>query len=318
MMLGMAAADVDANGALLAPRLRPGDRVRLVSPASYPTAQWVAKSAEILRGWGLQVEIGDHALDRWGFMAGRDADRLSDLNDAFRDPGVRAIITTRGGAGAYRIADGIDADAVRADPKPVVGFSDITNLHLALWRRCRLVSIHGCLAGDHATTSLRRLLMTTQPITVHRDPRALSAAVEVQGRATGFLMGGSLGALIGAIGAGMPSLDGAILCVEGAHNAGEVTGLDRSLYHLVRSGALQGICGIAIGDLAGLDATIAEPVPWRWSAVQVLRHRLGALGVPILGGLPFGHLPDQVCLPLGTTATIDTTTGALTVSPAVR
>jgi muramoyltetrapeptide carboxypeptidase len=277
----------------------------------------VSESVETLRGWGLQVEVGEHALDRWGFMAGRDADRLNDINEAFRDPGVRAIITTQGGAGTYRIVDGVDIDAVRADPKPIVGFSDITYLHLTLWHRCRLAGIHGCLAGDRARTSLRQLLMTTQPITVQRCPDALSAAVEVPGRATGFLMGGILGALVGSIGASMPCLDGAILCLEGAQNAGEVTGLDRALVHLLRSGALQGVRGIAIGDLAGLDPTIANLEPVRWSAVEVLRRRLGTLGVPILGGLPLGHLPDQVCLPLGTTATIDTTAGTLTVSPAV-
>jgi muramoyltetrapeptide carboxypeptidase len=302
---------------LLAPRLRPGDRVRLVSPASYPTAEWVRESVETLQSWGLRVEVGEHALDRWGFMAGRDEDRLNDLNEAFRDPGVRAIITTRGGAGAYRIADGMDVDAVRADPKPVVGFSDITYLHLAVWHRCRLAGVHGCLAGDRARASLRQLLMTTQPITVHRDPDALSAEVEVPGRATGFLMGGIVSALVGSIGAGMPSLAGAILCLEGAQNAGELSGLDRSLVHLLRSGVLKGVRGIALGDLAGLDPTVADRDFGRWSAVELLRRRLGTLGVPILGGLPFGHLPDQVCLPLGTEATMDTTAGTLTVSPAV-
>lgn len=302
---------------MLAPRLRPGDRVRLVSPASWPTAELVRESVETLQSWGLQVEVGEHALDRWGFMAGRDTDRLKDINEAFRDPGVRAIVTTRGGAGTYRIVDGIDIEAVRADPKPVVGFSDITYLHLTLWRRCRLAGVHGRLAGDRERASLRQLLMTTQPITVHRCPDALSAAVEVPGRADGFLMGGLVSALVGSVGAGMPSLDGAILCLEGAQNAGEVTGFDRGLVHLLRSGALAGVRGIAIGDLAGLDPTIANPEPVRWSAVEVLRRRLGTLGVPILGGLPFGHLPDQVCLPLGTPATMDTAAGTLTVSPVV-
>ena len=84
----------------------------------------MAESVEVLESWGLRVDVGRHVLDEWGYMAGRDEDRLADLNDAFRDPTVRAIIATRGGAGAYRIADGVDFDAVRADPKPLVGFSD--------------------------------------------------------------------------------------------------------------------------------------------------------------------------------------------------
>jgi muramoyltetrapeptide carboxypeptidase len=143
------------------PAVRPGDRVRLLSPASFPTDDWLADSVAILESWGLVVEVGAHAPDRWGYMAGRDEERLDDLNEAFRDAGVRAIITTRGGARAYRIADDLDVAAVLADPKPVVGFSDITSLHLALWSRCRVASIHGCLAGEQATAAVRQLLMTT-------------------------------------------------------------------------------------------------------------------------------------------------------------
>lgn len=112
--------------ARLPARLAAGDRVRLVSPASYPDEAGVEKSVRILERWGLVAEVAEHALARYGYMAGRDSDRLADLNDAFRDPGVRAVITTRGGAGAYRIADELDFGAVGMAPKPVMGFSDIT------------------------------------------------------------------------------------------------------------------------------------------------------------------------------------------------
>jgi hypothetical protein len=90
--------------ALLPPRLSIGDRARLIFPASFPTAEWVEETRHILEDWGLVVDVGRHAMDQWGFMAGRDQDRLDDLNEAFRDPGVRAVIAIVGGAGAYRIA----------------------------------------------------------------------------------------------------------------------------------------------------------------------------------------------------------------------
>ena len=95
-------------GFLLAPRLRPGDRVRLVSPASSPDRASVDNCLAVLDGWGLRGEVAPHVFDKWGYMAGSDADRLDDLNEAFRDPEIRAIVATRGGAGAYRIADRID------------------------------------------------------------------------------------------------------------------------------------------------------------------------------------------------------------------
>jgi muramoyltetrapeptide carboxypeptidase len=93
----------------------------------------VERGIELLRSWGLVVEVGKHAFGRLGhYLAGSDEQRLADLNDAFRDPGVRSIITTRGGKGSSRIAEAIDFGVVSRDPKPLIGFSDITFLHLAL------------------------------------------------------------------------------------------------------------------------------------------------------------------------------------------
>jgi muramoyltetrapeptide carboxypeptidase len=291
------------------PRLKAGDRVRMVSPASFPEEDgWREWAAEKLGDWGLKVDFGAHADDRHGFMAGRDDDRLADLEDAFRDPGVRAIIATRGGAGAYRVAARIDPALVFADPKPIVGFSDITYLHLTLLGSTGLVGIHGCLGDEMAEASLRQSLFTTEPVTLRSDPAALSARVAVPGVATGRLIGGNINATQGMIGAGLPSLDGAILCLERA----QTPMLDLFLWQLTRSGLLKGVRGVALGDLAEADE------PGAGSAVEILRARLGGLGVPILGGLPFGHIETQMSFPIGTTATIDTAAGTLTVESGVR
>jgi len=175
------------------PRLRPGDRVRLVSPSSFPSREHVAYLTGMLTDWGLVVEVGEHVFDEHGYMAGTDEDRLADLNQALRDPTVRAIIPTAGGAGAYRIIDGLDFEAARRDPKPVTGYSDTTNLHLALWNHSRVVGIHGGYIGAGTPDSMRRALMSTDPVVLHRNPDDLSAAVAVDGKATGFLMGGNRG-----------------------------------------------------------------------------------------------------------------------------
>jgi muramoyltetrapeptide carboxypeptidase len=303
----------------LAPAVRPGDRVRLVSPASSPSIAWLTESIAILESWGLIVEVGTHAMDQWGYMAGRDHERLADLNDAFRDPGVRAIITTRGGAGAYRIADRIDFDAVRRDPKPVVGFSDITNVHLALWKHAHLPTVHGCLAGPNAQASVHHLLTSNQPLTIIRDEAAYSAAVSVPGHATGPLIGGNLRETAGSVGVRLPSMEGAILFLEDERKIG-LGQVDRQLNHLIRSGSLDGIVGVALGLFTGF----ADYVDRGWTLLDVLNDRLGALGVPILGGLTLGHGgigvdggPDQFAATIGAAATIDATVGTLTVGPCV-
>ncbi len=243
---------------MLSPMLKPGDRVRLVSPASFTERAWVEESLAILERWGLVGEVGSHALDRFGYMAGTDDDRLADLNDAFRDPGVRAIVTTGGGAGAYRIADKIDFAAVSADPKPVVGFSDITAIHLALMRHCGLASIHGCLFGEQCQPSVRQLLMTTDPVILHRDPDAVSATFSVQGQARGPLIGGNLALLATSVGVRVPDLTGAILFLEDQRVVGLGT-IDRQLTQSIASGTLDGVAGIALGSFEAFRGYTAAP-----------------------------------------------------------
>ena len=148
---------------LIPPRLKHGDKVRFLSPASTPDREQVMRRTKILENWGLRVDFGEHAFDKMSFLAGTDDDRLSDFNAALNDPDVRAILATRGGKGSYRIADRLDFEAARRDPKFVVGFSDITALLVALDRNCGLVGIHGSVIDEadvHPTNmALRRLFM---------------------------------------------------------------------------------------------------------------------------------------------------------------
>ncbi|MFD4641560.1 LD-carboxypeptidase [Lentzea sp. NPDC058436] len=283
-----------------------------MSPASFPEQEDLAESVRVLESWGLVVEIGEHALDRRGYMAGRDADRLADLNDAYRDPGVRALFATRGGAGAYRIAHDLDFDAVRADPKPLVGFSDITSLHLALWKHCRVTGIHGFLSGARSAASTRSLLMETEPAVLHRDPSAFTAAVRVGGAATGNVVGGHLGTLAWSVGTGLLDLDGTILFVEAPRAVG-LGHVDRQLTQLIRSGSLRGVRGVALGRFPGFE----DYTDRDWSVLDVLRDRLEALDVPVAGGIDVGHGDQPLSLALGPVAELDADAGTLTIDQAV-
>jgi muramoyltetrapeptide carboxypeptidase len=305
---------------LKAPRLRSGDRVRFVSPASTPDRERVECGAEILESWGLRVEIGAHAFDRKGhFLAGSDEDRLADINQALRDPGVRAIFSTTGGKGAYRIAHGLDFAAARRDPKPLIGYSDITILHLALWRQCRLAGFHGPHVGwdreyygDDAANRLRRALMEPEPITIRQNPNEITAKVVVEGATSGILMGGNLAIIGRSVGWACPSFAGAILLIEAVDTF--IGQIDGTLTQLRRSGCLEGLMGVAVGQFI----RSAEPKPGKWSVIDVLCDQLSELGVPILGGLPIGHGPHPLTVPLGTRATLDTMAGTLTIEPGVR
>ncbi|WP_091638648.1 S66 peptidase family protein [Micromonospora pallida] len=290
----------------------------LVSPSGPTRPELVARGIELLTGWGLRPVVAPNAYARHGYLAGTDDLRAADLNTAFADPEVRGIVCTRGGYGAQRVVDAIDMTLVRRDPKVVAGFSDITALQLALWRGARLASVHGPGAAwrDERTSlrsaeSLHAALMTTEPVTVAADPTEETFGVRVPGRARGTLLGGNLCLLVASLGTrDMPDLTGAVLLLEDVQEPPYK--VDRMLTQLRRSGALDGVAGVAVGQFTGCADG------WDTTVVDVLTDRLGDLGIPVLGGLPIGHGPHQLTVPVGTPATLDTDHGTLTVTPAVH
>jgi muramoyltetrapeptide carboxypeptidase len=300
------------------PRLRPGDHVRLVSPASTPDRAGVEASTSFLEGLGLRVTVGKHAFDQLGYLAGRDEDRLADVNEALRDPDIKAVIATRGGKGAYRIAGGLDFAAARRHPKLLIGFSEITILHLALWDRCRIAGLHGApfeesWAGAASARSFLDAAFTTAGVTVHSSEREPTAVLTTTGRATGVLLGGNQDMVATAAGWALPSLNGAILLLEAVRM--RLGHIDRQLTMLHNSGRLEGLRAIAVGQYTDCDASSDDKGDW--TAIDVLRDRLSRLRVPILGGLPIGHGADPIATPVGTTATLDADAGTLQVGPAV-
>lgn len=271
----------------------------LVSPASPAEPESVRDLARILEGWGLLVTMGAHVFEARGYLAGRDDERLADLNAALRDPRVKAIVATRGGKGSYRIAGQLDFAAARADPKFLVGFSDITILQASLWKGATLVSIHGAVSAEGDGTSLRAALMGCDDITIDRVPTDASARLTTRGRAVGRLLGGNLDMIATAAGWCLPLLDGAILLVEAVNQA--VGAIDRQLTMLRRAGHLDGVRGVAVGRLVDISER----------TVDVIGEHLSALNVPILGGLPIGHGPNARCVYLGARAILDADSGRL-------
>jgi len=297
-------------------RLAEGDLVRLVSPAGPPDAGLVGIGVSLLESWGLRVEVSEHALESDGYLSAPDADRLDDLNAALNDPDVRAVIATRGGYGVQRIVDGVDFDAVGADPKLVVGYSDITALHTALWQRASVTSLHAPMAAWHGELntgatekSLRDALMTTKDVRLERDPDEPTASVRANGKVSGRLLGGNLSTLVAEREA-WPDLTGAILFVEDVGE--EPYRIDAMLTEMLRAGVLDRVAGVAVGQFYECVGGQGN-----WSAADVLTDRLGELGVPMAGGFPVGHGHGPRAMPLGTQAELDGKAGTLTVEAAV-
>jgi muramoyltetrapeptide carboxypeptidase len=294
--------------------LEAGTHVALVAPAGplqkpeeLPRAQDNAPT----RGW--DPFGGPHAHDRVGYLAGHDRDRLNDINRALRDPKIDAIWVLRGGYGMMRILPGIDYDALSRAPKAIIGYSDVTALHAAVQRKCRLITYHGPTARevltDFSRDSFQRAVINqTDSCGTAADAREINA-----GAAEGRLVGGNLAILSALCGTPfMPDLTDGILILEDVNEP--VYRVDRMFQQLKLAGVLNGCKAIVFGDCTSCseDAGGAEGGGRQFD--EVLGELAHSLGVPCLAGIPVGHIADQWTIPLGAMATLDTATRTLTVT----
>jgi muramoyltetrapeptide carboxypeptidase len=297
------------------PALRPGARVSLVAPAGPLAEGAVARAAERVRAWGWEPLVGRFAERRTGYLAGTDDERAADLNDALRSPDNDAIWLLRGGYGVMRILPDVDWDAMAARPRALIGFSDNTALHLGMQRR-GIVSFHGphpatAEMTDFSAHGLRRVLTDASPAGILPFPGgdADRADTLAPGVAEGRLVGGNLALVAATLGTPYAvDARGAILCLE---EVGEASyRLDRLLTQLWLAGVFDEVAGIALGAFTESPDVGREGIP---TPEEVLRERLGKLGVPVALGFPFGHVDDNLTLPLGVRARLDADAGTLEV-----
>ncbi|MFJ8928790.1 LD-carboxypeptidase [Streptomyces sp. NPDC102364] len=292
-------------------RLAPGARVAVVAPSGPVPEEALQAGLDILRGWDLEPVVSPHVLDaheEFDYLAGTDADRAADLQRAWCDPDVDAVLCARGGYGAQRMVDLLDWDAMRAaPPKVFVGYSDITALHEAFAVRLGVSTLHGpmvatadFLKSSRAQEHLRATLF--EPETVRVISAGEGRGVLVPGTARGVTLGGCLSLLaadLGAAGA-RASARGGLLCLEDVGE--EAYRIDRYLTQLLRGGLLDGVTGILLGSWSDCD-------PLR----ELFADRLGGLGVPVVEEFGFGHCDGALTLPLGISGELDADAGTLTL-----
>lgn len=295
--------------------LRAGDRVAVLSPSgplSEQARERLDAGLEVLRSWGLTPEVGAHALEVDGYLAGDDLVRAADLNAALRDPEVRAVLATRGGYGATRMVDLVDWQALRDDPIWLVGYSDVTALHAAAWQRTQTVTVHGQFASrlhlspDERAERLRGLLFGAVGA---GDVLELDGETAEEGRTFGRILGGNLALLASLVGT-IDELDlrGALLLLE---DVGEAPyRVDRTLIQLLRSTALDEIEALLLGRFVGCEAPTGKPSR---TIEQVLDELVEALAVPAVVEAGLGHTDEQIPLPLGVKAEFDADARTLTL-----
>jgi muramoyltetrapeptide carboxypeptidase len=247
----------------------------------------------------------------------------------FADREVKAIFCLRGGYGTARLLPLLDYDLIRSHPKILIGYSDITSVHCALLTRANLVSFHGPMLNSDLIKkrvpgfTIRSLLATvTQPTpagSICQGYTSSTVRVLRPGTASGRLIGGNISILCASVGTPyQPSFKGSILFFE---DLDEVPyRFDRMLTHLLNAEILQQVAGVAIGINCRCEDPKANTAKeYRQSLNDVLKERLAPLKVPVVSGLPFGHIPHNATVPIGVRATLDGSKGDLIITePAVR
>jgi muramoyltetrapeptide carboxypeptidase len=285
-------------------------RVALIAPAGpLQSSGDLERAISNVHLFGWEPVVGKHVSARFGYLAGTDAERLADLNWALQDTNIDGVWCMRGGYGVMRLLDAIDYDALRVQPKPIIGYSDITALLAAIGRMCSIVTYHGPTARGELTAFSRNSFERALLFGEDSGGTAHGARTIRGGRVVGRLMGGNLALVSALVGTSyMPDLRGAILVLEDVNEP--VYRIDRMLRQLLLAGALDGIVAIAFGQSTGetgadLSSEGIVNGGGRRTLDDVLHELAQVLNIPCVVGLPVGHIDEQWTLPLGALAQLD-------------
>ncbi|WP_332812769.1 S66 peptidase family protein [Sphingomonas sp.] len=332
LALPAAAAPAAPGAVAKPPRLRQGDVVGLIAPAGFSDdLEELEQIKSNIAGMGLVPKVGAHVLTRYGYLAGSDHQRAADLNAMYADKDVCAVFAVHGGWGSARMLPHLDWKTIRANPKLLVGFSDITALHLAFAAQAGFPTVHAPNAANGWLEQTWNSFWTLAfqgdtPTLLNPDPgpdpgpdpllqqRWRTATIRV-GKASGRLLGGNLSVLAALVGTPyLPDFSGAILFLE---DTGEAEyRIDRMLTQLGQAGILRRVAGVVFGQCTGCQIDVTGYSGF--SLPQVLAQHLVPLGVPAFSGALIGHVANQFAIPVGVRAEIDAAVGSISIlEPAV-
>ena len=285
-------------------RLPNNARIGLIAPASpiYSSVKF-NNMINSLEGLGYSLVFGDHIKDRNGYLAGLDSDRVADLHTMFKNKNIDGILCIRGGYGSNRLLDLIDFDIIKQNPKPFIGFSDITSLHLAIYTKTKVVTFHGPVGKSEwnkfTKDSWNSILHQAATPKYYIPENQKNTFTINSGTAEGILLGGNLTVLTSLLGSDyLPEFDGAILFLE---DIGEdVYRVDRMLSQLFLSGILKKINGFVFGK-----CTDCEMSTYSLSLKEILDHYIKPLHIPAFYGAMISHEQQNLTIPVGVYASID-------------
>ena len=296
--------------------LKRGDVIGIAAPASPPASEEkLSRGIRYLEQLGYRIKLGRNVHRKRGYLAGTDQQRASDLHELFADKNIKAIFSARGGYGATRILPLLDYNLIRRNPKILVGYSDITALHLALFTRSGLTSFSGPMAAVEMADGLNgnaeevfwRNVTSAKPIGTIQSKKNERFIGKQTGRSTGRLLGGNLSLLSVLVGTPyIPTTGNLIVLIEEIDE--RPYRIDRMLQHLKLSNMFRKSNGVVLGSFAGCQAEKGKP---SLSLQQVLADTFQEYSRPIVAGIHFGHVKNSLSLPVGVRVRLNGVRGTL-------
>ncbi len=297
------------------PRLRKGDLISIVSPASAPLdASKVHHGARYFESLGYRVTISKNVFNVSGYLAGTDQERAEDLNQAFADKNVKAIICSRGGYGTPRILDKIDYGIIKKNPKILVGYSDITALQLAIFKKTGLITFSGPMMAVEFGVEFGKkidsfteekffdMVTSVRKIGIVKSHREYRLSFRGKKKSKGRLLGGNLSLITSILGTEYaPDFFDSVLLLEEVSE--EPYSIDRMFTQLRLAGVLQNISGLALGQFT--NCAPEEPDKPHRTLEEILAKDVLSNGVASVSNIPYGHLPVKLTLPIGALVSVD-------------
>lgn len=281
-------------------RLTSGDRIGIVSPSYWLEDARLSRAVEVFTSMGYEVICGESTRLKQDVCAGSPEERAADIMTMFADPSIRAILCARGGYGSNRVVPLLDYELIRHNPKIFLGYSDVTGLLASIAKKSSLVTFHGPMLSSFATRTLQYNLDTLAAVLSGEDdvtikpPPGFGTRCLVPGQASGPLYGGNLTLLIERLGT-PDQIDpgGGILFLEDIDE--KLYAFDRMMLHLKRSGTLDGIRGLVIGEMIEMGDS---QVPFGKDVDEIVLDVCADLEIPIISQFPCGHGDYQATLPI--------------------
>jgi muramoyltetrapeptide carboxypeptidase len=307
------------NKKLIKPaRLKNGNTIALVTPGSYITEQEKEESINNLKSLGFNVTYSDKLMQKNGYFSASDEERAADLNEMFKRKDIQGIMCARGGYGCARILPHLDYDLIEDNPKALIGFSDVTALQYAIFKNTGLITFHGPVSistfSSFSNKNFRNVLLNPSDELALENSKTgnnynpYGIIVIADGKAEGELVGGNLSIVVSLIGTEY-DLDFSNKIVFLEEFIEEPYRIDRMLTQMIQAGKFENAAGIALGVFKLCEPDTANPsFKDSFSLMEVLKDRVGKLGIPVVYGLSFGHVADKFTLPFGIKAELNSDT----------